>query len=349
MYWEFGLLSSVRCCPVFFVCCFFSCSQCFHVSLHWLWQTDKCAHKFRYVTYTRRWDQAQTSLYKSWLKGTKELSFWPCPARGSNPGSLDLNSDSQTTEPCPPPHPHPIVSNKQKGISFQQQKRHKMDSCCCCCCCCWSNLTSGSQKWYRQDGQLMHVAFYTNAKAVNVTILSRTTCERSSQRHTYKIHSTKHSDNCSSHSEQKKTQVTAIHWWSHPLRYDFDSRRSSRIRRFLLPKTNTTRYKSSFIEIIPSAMTVFNQNVDMSLTVCMSLSVYHSWAWVCISDYQCMCVGGWWVDIRICCIWFVWVWLYIPWQCFCLIDWHCNFLPWTNKVLSYLIWSYEVWFINWLL
>ena len=25
-----------------------------------------------------------------------------CPARGSNPGSLDLNSDSLTAEPCPP-------------------------------------------------------------------------------------------------------------------------------------------------------------------------------------------------------------------------------------------------------
>ena len=32
----------------------------------------------------------------------------------------------------------------------------------CCCCCCWSNLTSGSQKWYRRIiWSVLFLCFYT--------------------------------------------------------------------------------------------------------------------------------------------------------------------------------------------
>ena len=40
-----------------------------------------------------------------WLGVKQQLSIYlssPCPARGLNPGSSDLNSDSLTTELCPP-------------------------------------------------------------------------------------------------------------------------------------------------------------------------------------------------------------------------------------------------------
>ena len=40
---------------------------------------------------------------------------------------------------------------------------------------------------------------------------------------------------------------------THPMRHYFDSRRG----RFLLPRTNTNRYKASFL---PSALSVFNEN-----------------------------------------------------------------------------------------
>ena len=43
----------------------------------------------------------------------------------------------------------------------------------------------------------------------------------------------------------------------HPMRHYFDSRRSNRSGRFLLPRTNTNRYKSPFL---PSALSVFNEN-----------------------------------------------------------------------------------------
>ena len=40
-----------------------------------------------------------------------------CPARESNPGSLDLNSDGLTTiTPPPPPHPTPEVAPTRNGI-----------------------------------------------------------------------------------------------------------------------------------------------------------------------------------------------------------------------------------------
>ena len=41
---------------------------------------------------------------------------------------------------------------------------------------------------------------------------------------------------------------------THSVRHHFDSRRSNRNGRFLLPKTNTNRYKASFL---PSAVSVF--------------------------------------------------------------------------------------------
>ena len=42
-----------------------------------------------------------------------------------------------------------------------------------------------------------------------------------------------------------------------PMRHYFDSRRSNRSGRFLLPRTNTNRSKVSFL---PSALSVFNEN-----------------------------------------------------------------------------------------
>ena len=44
---------------------------------------------------------------------------------------------------------------------------------------------------------------------------------------------------------------------THPMRHYFDSRRSHRSGRFLLPRTDTNRYKASFL---PSALSVFNEN-----------------------------------------------------------------------------------------
>ena len=44
---------------------------------------------------------------------------------------------------------------------------------------------------------------------------------------------------------------------THPMRHYFESRRSNRGGRFLLPGTNTNHYKVSFL---PSALSVFNEN-----------------------------------------------------------------------------------------
>ena len=44
---------------------------------------------------------------------------------------------------------------------------------------------------------------------------------------------------------------------THPMRHCFDSRCSNRSGRFLLPRTNTNRYKALFL---PSALSVFNEN-----------------------------------------------------------------------------------------
>ena len=56
-----------------------------------------CAHIWVYVVHTKR-GQAPTSLYTRVRLGGTEKLLSPCPARGSNPGSLDLNSDALTTE-----------------------------------------------------------------------------------------------------------------------------------------------------------------------------------------------------------------------------------------------------------
>ena len=44
---------------------------------------------------------------------------------------------------------------------------------------------------------------------------------------------------------------------THPMRHYFDSRNSNRSGKFLLPRTNTNRYKALFL---PSALSVFNEN-----------------------------------------------------------------------------------------
>ena len=44
---------------------------------------------------------------------------------------------------------------------------------------------------------------------------------------------------------------------THPMRQYFDSRRSNRSGRFLLPRTNANRYKASFL---PWALSLFNEN-----------------------------------------------------------------------------------------
>ena len=44
---------------------------------------------------------------------------------------------------------------------------------------------------------------------------------------------------------------------THPMRHCYESRRSNRNGRFLLPRTNKNRYKVSFL---PSALSVFNEN-----------------------------------------------------------------------------------------
>ena len=55
---------------------------------------------------------------------------------------------------------------------------------------------------------------------------------------------------------------------THPVRHYFDSRRSNRSGRFLLPRTNTNRCKASFL---PSALSVFNEKLYQSLTECASV------------------------------------------------------------------------------
>ena len=46
---------------------------------------------------------------------------------------------------------------------------------------------------------------------------------------------------------------------THPMRHYFDSRRSNRSGRVLLPKTNTNRFEVLFL---PSAPSVFNENYN---------------------------------------------------------------------------------------
>ena len=54
---------------------------------------------------------------------------------------------------------------------------------------------------------------------------------------------------------RKLTQI--LNDATHPMRHFYDSRRSNRSGRFLLPKTNTNHYKALFL---PSAPSVFNEN-----------------------------------------------------------------------------------------
>ena len=60
-------------------------------------------------------------------------------------------------------------------------------------------------------------------------------------------------NNCS----KKLMQTLNDH--THLMRHYFDSRRGNRGGRFLLPKTNTNRYKAPFL---PSALSVFNENCN---------------------------------------------------------------------------------------
>ena len=65
---------------------------------------------------------------------------------------------------------------------------------------------------------------------------------------------------CLSDGKESGRNLNILNNVTHPLRYDFDSRQSCSSGRLLLPaKTNTTRYKSSFL---PSDMTAFNENCD---------------------------------------------------------------------------------------
>ena len=74
--------------------------SCFHTSGYgaYSFATDvyigslTCAQIWVCAVHTKG-GQAQTSLHKSWN------CTIPCPARGSNPGPTDLNSNALTTEP----------------------------------------------------------------------------------------------------------------------------------------------------------------------------------------------------------------------------------------------------------
>ena len=54
-----------------------------------------------------------------------------------------------------------------------------------------------------------------------------------------------------------RKQMQILNDPTHPMRHYFDSRRSNKSGRFLLPRTNTHRYKASFL---PSALSAFNEN-----------------------------------------------------------------------------------------
>ena len=57
------------------------------------------------------------------------------------------------------------------------------------------------------------------------------------------------------HEKRKLMQI--LNDPRHPVRHYFYSRRSNKSGRFLLPRTNTNRYKASFL---PSTLSVFNDN-----------------------------------------------------------------------------------------
>ena len=57
-------------------------------------------NKFGCMPYTSMGVRHKQVCTRDDLEGQKNCCS-PCPTRGSNPGFLDLNSDSLTTEPCP--------------------------------------------------------------------------------------------------------------------------------------------------------------------------------------------------------------------------------------------------------
>ena len=108
MHRQFGLLSpgkasshSMALPNFFFLCAVFSR---FHTTgcEAYSFTTDG----YGILMYTQIWvravhmkgGQAKTNLYKSWLGGTEKNCLSPCPTRGSNPESSDLNSEALTTE-----------------------------------------------------------------------------------------------------------------------------------------------------------------------------------------------------------------------------------------------------------
>ena len=58
---------------------------------------------------------------------------------------------------------------------------------------------------------------------------------------------------------------------THPMRHFFDSRRSNKSGRFLLPKTNTNGYKASFL---PPALSVLNENLIVINLVCVCMKTF---------------------------------------------------------------------------
>ena len=93
-----------------FLCALFSC---FHIlqavmptrSRHMYMGSLTCAQTWVRAVYSRKGvthNQVCTGVVS---EGHKNACFSPGPARGSNPGSSDLNSNCLTTEPRPPPMP----------------------------------------------------------------------------------------------------------------------------------------------------------------------------------------------------------------------------------------------------
>ena len=68
------------------------------------------------------------------------------------------------------------------------------------------------------------------------------------------------------------------------MRHYFDSRRSNRSGRFLLPKTNTTRYKASFP---PSALSVLMKMIMVINLVCACVNTCAE-----DDDFQSLSEGG---------------------------------------------------------
>ena len=145
--WQKQQTAMVRFYPAFFFFFIVSSVQCFCVSIlpvvrcTLLRQMDMgcltCAQIWVCAVHTKG-GQAQTSLHKGWHRRIEKqpltlpregieprvfgFEFWrsnswgmfpPCPARGSNPGSLDFNSDTLTTELHPP-----SKQSSHQGLGF---------------------------------------------------------------------------------------------------------------------------------------------------------------------------------------------------------------------------------------